>query len=118
METAKSLSGRRLLIVEDSGIVALSLKRTLKELGAEVVGPIGRIEAALEAASSEALDGAILDINIRGILVYPVAEKLRERLIPFVFVSGYEIGDLPEQFSDIPVLAKPYSAEILAEVFS
>jgi CheY-like chemotaxis protein len=85
----------------------------LQQLGLEVVGPVGRLDAAQRLASQEALDGAILDVTIRGGLVFPVAETLLARGVPFVLATGHSDWALPEAFQDKPRLLKPFSKEQL-----
>jgi DNA-binding response OmpR family regulator len=101
-------AGLRVLLVEDEFMVALLLETDLTEIGCEIIGPIGRVDRALEIARREAVDVAILDININGNEVYPVAEALAARGIPFVFVSGYGRRGLRAPWGDRPTLQKPF----------
>lgn len=110
-----SLVGFRVLVVEDEMLIAIDIEQTLKSLGCEVVGPTGKVETALRLASDEPLDAAILDVTVRGGTVFPVAEKLLERGIPFVLASGYGEWALPETMRDRPRLAKPFSSAALEE---
>src|SRR3954469_1741548 len=96
---AGDVEGCRVLVVEDETILAVTIEETLLDLGCIVVGPVGKLEAALQVAAVERLDAAILDISIRGGLVFPVAETLRARGIPFVFASGYGDWALPDPFA-------------------
>ena len=82
----------RVLLVEDESMVALLLEDMLTELHHEVVGPVARLDKALEIAQWQALDVALLDVNLNGEEIYPVAEALAVREIPFVFVTGYGKG--------------------------
>jgi len=84
-----ALNGRRILVVEDEMLIAVTIEDALMELGCEIVGPVASLDAALDLAGREMLDGAILDVTIRGGTVFPVAEKLLARRIPFVLASGY-----------------------------
>lgn len=107
----------RVLLVEDEGLVALMMEDLLTDLGCEVVGSCDSIRSALEwlAGAAEAPDGAVLDVNLGGELVYPVAEALAARRVPFAFATGY--GALPDdRFGGVPVLAKPVSADKLGRV--
>lgn len=113
MVEPRIVEGRRVLVVEDEMTIALLIEDTLLELGAEVVGPASRLDAALRLAGEGSIDAAILDVNIRGGNSYPVADILVERGIPFVFCSGYSDWALEERHRDRPRLAKPYSAEDL-----
>ena len=109
-----SLSGRRILVVEDELMIAMLIDDVLKEAGCEVVGPMPRLTPALQAASTEArLDGALLDINLAGELVSPVADRLVERGVPFVFLTGYGWHMLPERFHSHPLVTKPCRQDLL-----
>ena len=109
MTAPTSLADRRILVVEDDMMIAVLIEQVLQELGCVVVGPVGKLDAALRLAGSEALDAAVLDVNIRGSEVYPVAERLRTRGIPFVLASGYGDWALPEAFRSQPRLTKPFT---------
>ena len=89
---APRAAGLRVLLVEDESMVALLLEDMLAELGHEVVGPVARLDKALEMAQRQALDVALLDVNLNGKEIYPVAEALAAREVPFVFVTGYGRG--------------------------
>ncbi len=112
-----SLAGWRILVVEDETLIALLLEETLQELGCVVVGPVGKLDAALRLASDEVLNGAILDVTIRGGRVYPVAEILLGRDMPFVLASGYENWALPEALRDQPRLNKPSCPRISSSIY-
>ncbi|WP_208108652.1 hypothetical protein [Cognatilysobacter terrigena] len=102
----------RLLVVEDEYFVADEMRRDLEALGASVLGPVGSVASAIALLGDEdAIDGAILDINLAGDTVFPVAAALEARRIPFVFWTAYESWTLPSEFRDRPRLAKPSSAE-------
>lgn len=102
------------MVVEDDALVALDLEMMLKAAGCEVIGPLGWLDQALSFAVKEEFDGALLDIHLRGTLVYPVADVLAIREIPFMFLSGYGYRDLPQRFSDRPIWSKPYTTKALA----
>ena len=82
-------AGLRILVVEDEMLIAVLIEEMLQGLGCQVVGPVSRLDAALRLAHEEPLDAAILDVRIRGGQVFPVAEELPARNIPFVLASGY-----------------------------
>lgn len=107
------LASRRILVVEDSPVLAEVLKEMLADLGCVVVGPAGNMAVALELAAAEALDAAVIDLNIRGGKVYPVARTLARRGIPFLVVSGYGNWTMPEEWQARPRLVKPFTAEAL-----
>jgi CheY-like chemotaxis protein len=114
-----ALAGRRVLVVEDEYFVADDLDRALKTLGAEVVGPFASREKALEAfISGEPFDIAVLDINLQGEAIYPVADVLLEAGVPFVFATGYDKASLPEPYRDIPRWEKPFDPGELAKALS
>src|SRR6266851_1501425 len=108
----------RVLLVEDEIMVALFLEDMLAELDHEVVGPIARLDKALEMAQRQALDVALLDVNLNGQEIYPVAEALAAREIPFVFVTGYGSGALRAPYRDRPTLQKPFRRDDLRELFA
>jgi DNA-binding response OmpR family regulator len=107
-------SSLRILLVEDEMMVALHLESIVAEFGHEVVGPVSRLEAALETARHEALDMAILDVNLDGVEVYPVADALTARGIPCLFTTGYGTGGVRAAYRDHRILQKPYRADDLA----
>jgi DNA-binding response OmpR family regulator len=119
MTASASLAGFRVLVVEDDMLIALEIEQTLQGLGCVVVGPVGKLDAALRMADSAALDAAILDVNIRGGHVFPVADRLRARGVPFALASGYGDWALPPAFRNQPRLTKPFTAhELEAQVLS
>ncbi len=108
-----NLKGARVMIVEDAVLLALELQTGLSEAGATVVGPAYELEEALELVS-QPIDVAVLDANLNGRSVTPVAEALARRNIPFVFATGYgDAGDAPGGF-DAPVIRKPYDVRQVA----
>ena len=105
----------RVLVVEDETLIAIMIEEAFAELECEIVGPTGRLDTALRLANEGNFDAAILDVNIRGGKVYPVAELLVARGIPFVFASGYGDWALPETLRDRPRLMKPFTLSALEE---
>ncbi len=102
-------AGLKLLVVEDTFLVADTIAAILRDRGCEVVGPVARLTKAIELAQGAALDGAILDVNLAGSLVFPAAAALRARGVPFFFLTGYEDSTLfPAEFRSVPRLAKPF----------
>src|SRR5882724_2298726 len=93
-----SLEGVRVLLVEDEYLVAALIEEILEIAGCIVTGPIPRLAQAVDAADHEACDAAVLDVNLAGERIYPVADILSRRNIPFVFVTGYGVlpGDKDE----------------------
>jgi CheY-like chemotaxis protein len=103
------LFGRRILIVEDEYMIAMSLRDFFTRLGATVVGPVGSVALALEAIKSDPrIDVALLDFNLGGTLAYDVAESLLSQGIPFLFTSGYDAKLLKERYPRIKNVQKPY----------
>lgn len=107
--TEQTLQGSSILIVEDEYLLADDLAEALTEAGAQVLGPLASVEeAAAFVTGVAAIDAAVLDVNLRGDMVFPVADALRTRGIPFVFATGYDEWALPERFSDAPRVEKPF----------
>jgi DNA-binding response OmpR family regulator len=104
----------RILIVEDEMLVAMLIEDAVADLGHEIVGPAMRLETAMVAASDEQVDFAILDINLAGKQSFPVADKLRERGIPFLFASGYGKAGLIDPYLNAAILQKPFSIAQIA----
>ncbi len=111
--TPKDLAGSRVLVVEDEVAISLLIEDMLMDLGCEVVGPAGRIAEALDLLAADAVDYAILDVNVGREESYPVAEALAAKGVPFVFSTGYGAVGLAEAFRDRPVLQKPFSQDEL-----
>jgi DNA-binding response OmpR family regulator len=109
------IAGRRILVVEDEMLIAMIIEDAVRDSGGEIVGPVATLEAALKLAAEEEFDAAILDVTIRGGKVYPAAELLLKRGIPFVFASGYGDWALPEELRDKPRLTKPFTLAVLEE---
>lgn len=112
--TEEPLAGRRVLVVEDEAMIALLIQDLLADLGTVVVGPAARIEEALALARTAEIDLAALDLNLGGEPVYPVAEALAERAIPFVFMTGYGQLGIAEPWRGRPSIAKPFRPSQLA----
>lgn len=106
--TVVSAAGRRILVVEDESIIASLIAGHLDERGFVVVGPVAKLIDALILASTAVFDAAVLDITIRGGTIYPVAEIIKNRGIPFILASGYSTWALPEVLRDQPRLTKPF----------
>ncbi|WP_322994183.1 response regulator [Castellaniella sp.] len=110
MKTDKAINCR-ILVIEDEPLVAMDMSMGLKDAGATFVKVAHTLDEALTAASTESIDIALLDGNLGGSPVDNVAWTLKNRSIPFCFVSGYGREHLPEDFSDIPVLTKPVNPD-------
>jgi len=103
------LIGSRLLIVEDEYLLASDLAEALVAQGAEVVGPAASVGEALDMVEKQGdrIDGAVLDINLRNERVYPVADELSKRGVPFAFTTGYDKVIIPESYKSTPRFEKP-----------
>ncbi|MCC4608953.1 response regulator [Xanthomonas campestris] len=113
------LNGRRILVVEDDYLLAESLNDLLVEAGVRVVGPVGNVPEALSlVASGQAIDGALLDVNVRGQAIFPVADALLERGVPFSFCSGYDRYTLPPRFAHLSYCMKPYNPRTITTLLS
>ena len=107
-----ALQGRRVLVIEDESLVAMLLETILDDMGCAVVGPESNIDDGLISATTEpSLDAALLDVNVAGREVFPVAEALRARGVPFVFSTGYGEAGLPDEWRGRPTLQKPFTED-------
>src|ERR1700744_970759 len=116
ISTPPGLIGKRVLIVEDEMLVALLIEDFMAELGCSTGGPCGSVATALDTIRTEMFDLAVLDVNLAGEMVYPVAEVLTERHIPFLFLSGYGDEAIPPGHSNWRVCAKPFRGDDLASM--
>lgn len=112
---------RRVLVVEDEVLIGMLVEDMLRDLGYEIAGNASRVDEAVKLARELEVDAAILDVNLNGQEIYPVAEILSGRGIPFVFATGYGERGLPQAFQKRPTLQKPFQQESLerklAELF-
>lgn len=107
--------GLRIFVVEDEALVAMNLEMILEDLGCHVVGPAMRLERAEEMVREGiAADAAILDVNLGGREVFPVAENLAEAGMALVFATGYGLSGIPDTWHGRPILQKPYTQEDVA----
>ena len=111
----EDISGRRVLVVEDEALVLMLLTDMVEEAGAVVVGPASSVAEALQLANDPSIEAALLDVNLNGQPIFPVAAVLRERGIPFAFLTGYGRAGLPDEYADAAVLQKPFQFEHLME---
>lgn len=104
------LNGRRVLVVEDESLVAMLLETILEDMGCTPVGPASNIDdGEAMARDTTDLDAALLDVNVAGRQVFPVAEALMARGVPFVFSTGYGEGGLPDEWRGNPTIQKPFT---------
>jgi len=118
MADATDLLNRRILVIEDSPVVAPFTADVLADLGCEVVGPAPNMATARELAETEEFDAAILDIHIRGERVFSICEVLEARKIPFILTSGYADWQVPDKWRDRPRLQKPYTIDQVEQALS
>jgi PAS domain S-box-containing protein len=112
----RSLTGMRLLVVEDELLVSMLLKDILTDLGADVAGPYGQLADGVVAAKAERFDAAILDFNLAGQHAEPLADMLMAHGVPFIFITGYQRDSIDRRYANVPVLAKPIDAAALEGV--
>lgn len=105
----------RVLIVEDETLVALLMEDILSDLDCKVVGTVSRVSQALDLLKTMPVDMAILDVNVAGQEVYPVAAVLDESGTPFIFATGYGEGGIAEPWSGRPMLHKPFQNDDLVK---
>jgi DNA-binding response OmpR family regulator len=113
------LKGVKVLVVEDEYLVAILIEEILESAGCIVMGPIPRLPEALDAAHHETCDAAVLDVNLAGERIDPVAEALSQRDVPFLFVTGYGPNALPGEYTERPRVNKPFRmADLLCALSS
>ncbi|MBA4794064.1 response regulator [Phenylobacterium sp.] len=116
MTDVTKLQGLKVLVVEDEMMVSMLIEDMLGDLGCTVVGPASRIEEAFELAKSAEIDCAVLDVNLGGQPIFPLADVLREKGAPFAFATGYGDAGLREVDKGTPVLQKPFRESDLARI--
>ena len=110
MNESLLLSGLRVLVVEDIFLIAEEIAYLLGEWGCEVIGPASNLRSALHLADLHEIDAALLDVNLGGEMVFPVAEVLAARNIPFLFLSAYSTASaFPPMFQESPRVGKPFT---------
>lgn len=113
LREARTPGPGRLLVVEDEPLIAMALAQDLSKLGWDIVGPAATVDEALRLVADTPPDAAVLDVNLGGELVYPIAEWLRDRKVPFVFCSGYEHLDTHSAYDQWPRVRKPVDIQLL-----
>ena len=106
----------RVLVVEDESLLAETLCDLLQDAGLEPVGPAATVAAALRLIEQGRIDAALLDIRLKRETSFPVAHLLRQRGIPWVFLTSYQQHQLPEDLADATVIEKPFSPPALVEI--
>lgn len=108
----QTLDDHLILVVEDEYMLAEDVRELLEASGAVVVGPVGKVSAAMDLVNNgSGIDGAVLDINLQGEMVFPLADLLRQRQIPFLFATGYDAEAIPPRFSQVTRCEKPLNAD-------
>ena len=114
------LRGKRILVVEDEALVSMLMEEELLDAGALVIGPACSLDEALRLTETAAADGglsvAVLDINLAGVAVWPVADRLAALGVPFVFSTGYDDNHNPARHAAAPRLVKPFDLDALVAV--
>ncbi|MDB5468697.1 MAG: response regulator [Caulobacter sp.] len=108
VDSVVGLDGLRVLVVEDEMLVSMLVEDMLTEFGCDIVGPAPDLDQAMSLCEDPDLDAAILDVNVGGRQIFPVADRLKARGIPFAFASGYGEAGLIEAHRGTPVLQKPF----------
>lgn len=114
----QQLLDTRVLIVEDEYLIMDEVKRIIESAGGIVVGAHGNLDDDVFERSAISSDIAMLDINIRGKMIYPFADVLRERGVPFIFATGYDFDGIPEKFSSVPRIQKPFDPHELVNALA
>jgi len=109
----KVMAGNRILLVEDEALVGMMTSDMLSDLGFHVIGPLGRVADAMAAVGREDFHAAVLDVNLGGGLVYPVAELIAARGVPLIFLTGYGAEGIDGRFAHVPLLQKPIERHML-----
>jgi two-component sensor histidine kinase/DNA-binding response OmpR family regulator len=115
--TLKVTSKPRVLVVEDEALVAMMIQECLAEFGYRIVGPVCTASEAAAKAQDGQFEAAVLDINLGDGAVYPIADTLVARGVPFVFITGYDAESVDARFRKVPVLQKPIEREMLKRMF-
>ena len=114
MNDNSNLTGLKVLVVEDEMLVSMLVEDMLSDLGCTVVGPAAELEEAMSLAQNAEIDLALLDVNLGGRPIFPVADTLKARGVPFAFASGYGEAGLSEDHRGAAVLQKPFREADLA----
>uniref|UniRef100_UPI0025E309C8 response regulator n=1 Tax=uncultured Sphingomonas sp. TaxID=158754 RepID=UPI0025E309C8 len=111
-----SLQGRSILVVEDDYMIARDVQEELEGAGAAVVGPVPSVSDALHLIESKAIDAAVLDVNLGQERSFPIAEALEARAIPFLFATGYNSADIPDEWQRAVIVMKPLRIEAVEQL--
>jgi CheY-like chemotaxis protein len=115
-ESKTMLTGRSVLLVEDDFFIAEEMASQLEAGGAEVIGPVASVDAAIELIErTKKIDGAVVDVNLRGVMAWPVADALLRRGVRFVFATGYDSAAIPPRYAEIVRCEKPGTSDQTAK---
>lgn len=113
------LRNRRILVAEDEYMIAQEIVSVLADAGAEVLGPVPRLAAAVQlVASKDRIDGALLDVNLGNEAIWPVVDALLARRVPLVLATGYDARAIPQAYANLPRCEKPASGQDLVKVLA
>lgn len=117
---ARQLAGRRVLIVEDDFFIAMDMADLLRSHGAEVLGPLGRVDQAVQFVTENvgSFDAVVLDMNLHGLKTYPVADVLIRQGVTFVFTTGYSVDAVEAAYRDHPRCEKPVNTKALLQALA
>lgn len=110
------LHGLRILLVEDQYLIAQYMVLMLEDLGARIIGPCATVRQAIARIEEDQIDCAIMDVNVRGGKVFPAADLLDARKVPYLFVTGYDVSEVPVRFRSHPVCVKPVDMPYLVRL--
>ena len=114
----ETTAGLRVFVAEDEALVSMLVEDMLTEIGCTVVGPASSLDEALALAQEGEIDVALLDVNLAGKPVFPVADLLRSRGVPYIFASGYGEAGVSDDHRGAPVLQKPFRESDLARILA
>jgi CheY-like chemotaxis protein len=117
-DTSMTMTAGTVFLVEDEAMIRMMVADMLEELGYRIAAETGEINEAIRLAKTTEFDIAILDVNVNGKVISPVAELIKARNRPFIFATGYGTQGVPEDYRDRPALQKPFQIETLAEVIA
>lgn len=111
LKTPRQLArARKVMLVEDSELVLMSLEALFEDMEWDIDGPVKRLADAMRLADTTEADVALLDVNLNGEMSWPVAERLEARGIPVIFATGYgDISTMPEHLKSVPLVGKPFA---------
>ena len=116
MHDSTGLAGLKILIVEDDYFIATEMEEIVRGFGADVLGPVGRLDMARKVAQQVRPDGALLDVRLDGETIYPLADELIASGVPFILLTGYDTGSILEAYRTLPQLRKPVDSAALRDL--